>query len=470
MASYHPIVVGPHGNLRRLLLISTCLYMTFYTGAFYGYGPFQLMLEETGAFSSRCTPGEQLPCPSQTAMLLNVQFISMLAMIFTPFMGAGIDKYGPALMFDVAFVIGGLGLVLLILSTSLHIDPLLFPSFICLGFMSCLTGLYTVQTGLLFKEGRDRNRVISILNALLDSGAVTYLLLWYVETNTIMTLPTISAVYLAFYILVVGTSVICWTRIGKNTQRLSTEEMDTAVHERTAEIEHQESIDDDEEPTSTNQYILIANRPQRQQLLSSQYITLCILFAFHQARNTFILTTTRDFLKYLGDDEYGNKYLSIFTLLTPVSVLGLPFVDVILHKFGYAAGLHACNLLGICQGIVQVSSTNLSVQILGFVFYSFYRCFLFSVTFSALAAFLRGDVLGKGCGIFILSGGLVGLAFNIPLANVAMNSLGGNFFIPNLVYLLGCLPCIFLCYQVGRGFAKEETKKEEIQLDSDRKQ
>jgi MFS family permease len=445
--------------------------MTFYTGAFYGYGPFQLMLEETGAFSSRCTPGEQLPCPSQTAMLLNVQFISMLTMIFTPFMGAGIDKYGPALMFDVAFVIGGLGLVLLILSTSLHIDPLLFPSFICLGFMSCLTGLYTVQTGQLFKEGRDRNRVISILNALLDSGAVTYLLLWYVETNTIMTLPTISAVYLAFYILVVGTSVICWTRIGKNTQRLSTEEMDTAVHERTAEIEHQESIDDDEEPTSTNQYILIANRPQRQQLLSSQYITLCILFAFHQARNTFILTTTRDFLKYLGDDEYGNKYLSIFTLLTPVSVLGLPFVDVILHKFGYAAGLHACNMLGICQGIVQVSSTNLSVQILGFVFYSFYRCFLFSVTFSALAAFLRGDVLGKGCGIFILSGGLLGLAFNIPLANVAMNSLGGNFFIPNLVYLLGCLPCTFLCYQVGRGFAKEATKKkEEIGLDLDRKQ
>lgn len=444
--------------------------MTFYTGAFYGYGPFQLMLEETGAFSHRCiTSDEQLPCPSQTAMLLNVQFISMLTMIFTPLMGAGIDKYGPALMFDVAFVIGGLGLVLLILSTSLHIDPLLFPSFICLGFMSCLSGLYTVQTGLIFEEGRNRNRVISILNALLDSGAVTYLLLWYVETNTIMTLPTMSAVYLTFYIFVVGTSLICWKKIGRNTQELSTEEMDAAVHERTPEIEQQESIDN-EEPISTNKYILIANRPQRQQLLSNQYITLCIFFAFHQARNTFTLTTTRDFLKYLGDDEYGNKYLSIFTLLTPVSVLGLPFVDVILHKFGYAAGLHACNVLGICQGIVQISSTNLSVQILGFVFYSFYRCFLFSVTFSALAAFLRGDVLGKGCGIFILSGGLVGLAFNIPLANVAMNSLGGNFFIPNLVYLLGCLPCIFLCYQVGRGFAKEETKKEEIQLDSDRKQ
>eukprot|EP00985_Skeletonema_marinoi_P015427 scaffold7970_cov147-Skeletonema_marinoi.AAC.3 len=477
-----PIIVGPHGQKRRLLLISTCLYMIFYTGAFYGYGPFQLMLEEAGAFSNRCAPDEPLPCPSQTSMLLNVQFSSMLTtMIFTPFMGAGIDKFGPAIMFKVAFVFGIFGLVLLIISTSLHIDPLLFPSFLCIGFMSCLSGLYTVQTGLLFEEGRDRNRVISVLNALLDSGAVTYLLLWFVETNTVLTLPTISAVYLAIYILVVGTSVICWTKIGKKTQRLAIEEMDRAVHDvvvvrrdsirRASEImERQESIIDNEEESTTDQYILIANRPQMEQLMSSQYITLCIFFSFHQARNTFTLTTTRDFLAYLGDDEYGNKYLSIFTLLTPVSVLGLPFVDLILHKWGYGAGLHTCNLLGICQGIVQVSSTNLSMQILGFVFYSFYRCFLFSITFSALAAFIRGDVIGKGCGIYILFGGLAGLAFNIPLANVAVNSLGGNFFIPNLVYLLGCLPCTFLCYQVGRGFAKEANKKEEIALYSDRKE
>ena len=193
--------------------------MIFYTGAFYGYGPFQLMLEKSGAFSDRCPPphDEGAPpssCSSQTAMLLNVQFISMLAnMILTFLMGAGIDKFGPSAMFNVVFAVGGLGLVLLIVSTSLHIDPLLFPSFLRIGFMSCLSGLYTVQTGLLFNEGRDRDRVISVLNALLDSGAVTYLLLWYMETNTKLTLPMISAVYLTIYILVVGTSAICWLRL-----------------------------------------------------------------------------------------------------------------------------------------------------------------------------------------------------------------------------------------------------------------
>lgn len=494
-----PIIIGPHGHKRRLLLLSTCTYITFYTGAFYGWGPMQLMLEDSGAFSSHCSNNdstsnteEQLqlsPCPEQTSMLLNVQFTAMLiSMIFTPLMGAAIDKYGAAPLITVAFTIGGLGLILLIISTSFHtnnsnnIDGLLFPSFICFGFMSCLTGLYTVQTGLLYDEGRDRNRVISVLNALLDSGAVTYLLLWYIEENTRLTLSVISMIYFGFYVLVMGTAVICWNMIGKNNMKqaqllkrqLSLVQMDEVQHDTAAVVAAGREKDDDDDGKAVDddddddQYILIANRPQKQQLLSSQYITLGTFFAFHQARNTWILTTTRDFLAYLGDNEENNRYLSIFTLLTPVSVLGLPFVDFILHKYGYAAGLHACNLLGICQGIVQVSSTDLNVQIIGFVFYSFYRCFLFSVTFSALAAFLRVDVIGKGCGLYILSGGVLGLAFNLPLSWVAVNKLDGNFFIPNLVYLLGCFPCVFLCHRVGCGFAKENMKKEELASGSDR--
>jgi MFS family permease len=451
----------------------------------------QLMLEDSGAFSNHCssnnddntsnnatTESQLSPCPEQTSMLLNVQFTAMLiSMIFTPLMGAAIDKYGAAPLITVAFTIGGVGLTLLII-TSFHtnnennIDGLLFPSFICFGFMSCLTGLYTVQTGLLYDEGRDRNRVISVLNALLDSGAVTYLLLWYIEGNTRLTLSVISMIYFGFYVLVMGTAVVCWNIIGKNNMKeallkrqLSLVQMDEVQHDAAAVGKENDDDDDDkavEDDHDDCQYILIANRPQKQQLLSSQYITLGTFFAFHQARNTWILTTTRDFLAYLGDNEENNRYLSIFTLLTPVSVLGLPFVDWILHKYGYAAGLHACNLLGICQGIVQVSSTNLNIQIIGFVFYSFYRCFLFSVVFSALAQFLRGDVMGKGCGLYTLSGGVLGLAFNLPLSWVAVNKLDGNFFIPNLVYLLGCFPCVFLCHRVGSGFAKEEMKKKEI--------
>ena len=156
----------------------------------------------------------------------------------------------------------------------------------------------------------------------------------------------------------------------------------------------------------------------------------------------------------------GNKYLSIFTLLTPVSILGLPFVDIILHQYGYAAGLHIINLLGIAVEVVRVSSTNLSVQIIGFVLYSFYRCFIFSVVFSCLPTFLSSDVLGKGCGFLILCSGILSFVINIPLSNITMNHLEGNFFVANMFYMMGCIPCVYLCEIIRRGFVEERLKKE----------
>ena len=208
-------------------------------------------------------------------------------------------------------------------------------------------------------------------------------------------------------------------------------------------------------------YILISKRPGLDQLRSRQFLVLAAFFAFHHSRNTWTLTTTRDFLAYLGDDETGNRYLAIFTLLTPASVLGLPFVDKIVTKGGYSAGLHVVNMLAIGQGIIQVSSTNLNVQIVGFVFYSFYRCFLFAVCFSCLPAFLSPIVLGKGYGLLIFFGGICSL-INIPLANTAVKQMDGNFFVPNLIYTVLCVPCVYLVWVIHKGFKREEVEKDSL--------
>ena len=86
-------------------------------------------------------------------------------------------------------------------------------------------------------------------------------------------------------------------------RQLSLVQMDEVQHDAAAvqdDDNNDNVVDDDDDDVKPNhlnhQYILIANRPQKQQLLSSQYITLGTFFAFHQARNTWILTTTRDFL------------------------------------------------------------------------------------------------------------------------------------------------------------------------------
>jgi hypothetical protein len=121
--------------------------------------------------------------------------------------------------------------------------------------------------------------------------------------------------------------------------------------------------------------------------------------------NVWTLTTARDYLKHLGDDEYSNRYLTIFTLLTPVSLAALPFVDIAIHKFGFSWALQSVNFLGMMHGIVKVASTNLNVQIVGFVIFSFFRCFLFSVTFSCLASFTGAHATGRAVGImYVVSG------------------------------------------------------------------
>ena len=57
------------------LLVFSLLYIPLFAGAFFGFGPMQIMLEETGAFASVCpesTTTEDKVCPDQTARLLTM--------------------------------------------------------------------------------------------------------------------------------------------------------------------------------------------------------------------------------------------------------------------------------------------------------------------------------------------------------------------------------------------------------------
>jgi hypothetical protein len=111
---------------------------------------------------------------------------------------------------------------------------------------------------------------------------------------------------------------------------------------------------DNEDPPGEKEYIIIADRRSRQQLTSGQYLLLVVFFAFHLMENQWNLTTQRDFLAYLGDDEQDNKYLTIFTLLMPASIVGLPFVDAAITRYGFVGGLQGINLLALAYNLIKV--------------------------------------------------------------------------------------------------------------------
>jgi hypothetical protein len=473
---------------RVLLFVLTCFFTTFYGGAFFGWGPMQLMLEDNGAFSSKCgssDPFEEV-CDAQTSSLLTVQMVAQLTLIFSPLLGQVGDKCGAAAVMHFLTFSGWTGIALLMVASALEIDGMLYPAQILIGCMAVATTILTVQTGILFMEP-GRRRVISALNALYDAAALTYLILWYIQKAVDASLAAMLAGYLVLAGFVLGGASLLWCRVvpqeGDGVTKIGEtnpgEDDVEAPEEANPGETRQDLLDNEEkgdqeehikctedavgdpdpssavENLSDDSYVIIAKRPPKQQLLSKQYVLLSVFFSTMTARNIFTLTTARDFLGYLGDDEQGNKYLTIFTLMTPVSILGLPFIDQVLTRYGYHTGLQCINALALIHGTIQVSTENLNVQILGFVVFSFFRCFLFAVSFSFLPTFLGGKVIGKAAGLLVSLGGIV-LFLNIPLANAAVNQLNGNFFWPNLFYTLIVIPNIFVVCFIGRCINREQ--------------
>ena len=362
------------------------------------------------------------------------------------------------------------------------------------------------------RGNKNQSRVISILNALFDAGSVTYLGLWGISEMG----PSISAVFGMYLILAVicfGGVIGFWIALGDDALGEKTAQSDNPENgPRTEIVDCKKQIADatsnanssttvgrkdaittnfprkdseytdvpveigdaarteasaaevldpklppSEEPKP--EYVLVCDRTPRHQLLSLPFIMLVIFFAINLALNQFVLTTARDFLGYLGDDETSKQYLSIFTLLMPASILGLPFTDQVIARYGFHAGFQTICLLAAVHGVIQVSCDKLNgVQIFGFVVFSFYRCFLFSIVFSYIPTLLGPNVVGKGVGALHLAGGAFSF-LNIPISNLVVKHLGGNFFVPNLFYTILVIPCSVAAWIIGRSIQREEVAK-----------
>ena len=358
------------------------------------------------------------------------------------------------------------------------------------------------------RENQNQSRVISVLNALFDAGSVTYLGLWGISELG----PSISTVFVMYLVLAVfcfGGVIIFWIALGDSAlSPVSSEYTENDVSTEKEDCERRITLDtlaasallaqndDVAEDTSTDKpeitenlvgdtaspaqkseserlypvgslveesmpdYVPVCDRTPRDQLLSLPFTMLLVFFAINLALNQFVLTTARDFLGYLGDEESSKQYLSIFTLLMPASILGLPFTDQVIARYGFHVGLQTICLLAAVHGIIQVSCDELNgVQIFGFAVFSFYRCFLFSIVFSYLPTLLSPDVVGKGVGAMHLAGGTFAF-LNIPLSNVAVKHLDGNFFIPNLLYTLLVIPCSAAAWMIGKSTQRESLAKQ----------
>jgi hypothetical protein len=491
------------------LVVFTALYTTFFAGAFFGWGPMQLMLEDAGAFTFKCNDDEELPCDAQTLSLLNVQLVASLMPFGSPILGYISDCYGALRLMQILATAGCLGIALIMLASAINVDQLYYPAYSLIGIMFVATSIIIVQTGLVLR-GVAQRRVISLLNGLVDAGSITYLILYKIAEAMDVSLFAIATGYLGVAFFCFGGALYFWAAIvrkkeesvavlGKTEfdtsdadgavstaiekvdeegkQKIRTErgvfadcnssckgkeeEQDPTVPVTEKELQHETSYKNEDDPATTTTspesgvYIMVAQREPLAQLKSQQFILLTMFFMFHSNRSSWVMTTARDNLASLGDDEEGNKYLTIFTVLSVSSIVGIPFIDNILGKYGYHIGFQAINMLALLHGIIQLSSDNLNVQILGFVVFSFYRYSIFATVFSFLPVFLGGAAIGRGAGMINFWRAPFGLV-NIGLATWLVNGLEEDFFVINLLYTLLILPIVWVAFKIGICIQMEE--------------
>ena len=212
---------------------------------------------------------------------------------------------------------------------------------------------------------------------------------------------------------------------------------------------------DSSEDAPLPDYTLVSERTHTQQLTSPLFLLILVFFGIGCSSTDWNISTQRDFLAFLGDDDKDNIYLSIFTLLTPVSILAAPLMDYVILSYGFVGALQCVNLLGVLCALVKVVSTDLNVQIAGFVIFSLYRGFLFGVSFSFLPHVVSGPVIGLAAGVMMF---VAGAAFLVtyPLAQAAIHTYEGDFFIPNVVYVLIVIPSVLAVLGIGHFMKKEE--------------
>lgn len=435
------------------LLIFSGLYIIFFAGAFFGYGPMILLLQQDGAFLSKCEDTSS-SCPDQKSALLNVHFVAMLSQILSPLVGHICDKYGPLLMMVFTSSVAWMGVIVLIISRTVKEDWFLYPAFSLLNITSNSSSVMIMITGRYFAmkstnidkthdqgpstlsvsiSDKKRRRAIGLLNNFFDAGSITYLILWEIKKAwPKISLQMLAVGYLLWGVFIFGGALFFWRLLLVNMKdsSIAQEQMSSSV-----------SSSSQQDPKEDN-------KEDWNELRSPAFLWLCVFFAFHCVRNQFMMTSAEAFLKDLGDDD--NKYIEIFTYILSISIIGLPVVDIILTKFGYHAGLQSINILAAVHGIIQISSDNPNIQIIGFVIFSFYRCFIFSIVFPFLGTLLQPQVMGKANGLMNISVGILGI-LNIPLGDAAIKYWGGRFFIPNLIYAVTIIPFFYAAWRCAAG-------------------
>lgn len=171
---------------------------------------------------------------------------------------------------------------------------------------------------------------------------------------------------------------------------------------------------------------LLKDKTLKEQLLSSTYINLCILFTASSFWANFYIGTID---LQLGDShifslDEQKLYGRIFTAIMTFGFIGIPIVGAMMDKLGFPATATFTCSMGVIWALLLVYNSRTSV-FASFFFYAIFRTFLFTFIFAYIADTLGFKYFGLLAGLMFVIGGLVGCA-QYPIAQWATGTCHFN--------------------------------------------
>jgi hypothetical protein len=204
---------------RMGLVVFSALYTVFYSGALFGWGPMQLMLEDDGAFGAKCSTNEkEYPCGQQTILLSQVFFVATLMSLFSPLLGYLSDSIGALFLMQLLTLFTLLGIAIVMIGSATETYQLLFVGFSFIGLAFYSSSVMTVKTGLIIGGGASQRRVISLLNTLIDAGTLAFFLLRLIQEKVDASFLAMMGGYLGGAVFCFGGAVYFWYKVVKATE------------------------------------------------------------------------------------------------------------------------------------------------------------------------------------------------------------------------------------------------------------
>ena len=248
------------------LVLFSALYTVLYSGAIFGWGPMQLMLEDDGAFANKCSTttdeddDEEYPCDQQTILLTQVFFVATLMSLFSPLLGYLSDRIGALFLMQLLTVFTLLGIAIAMVGSATETYQLLYVGFSFLGLAFFSSCVMTVKTGLVMGGGASQRRVISLLNTLIDAGTLAFFLLRLIQEKFDATFLAMMGGYLGGAVFCFGGAIYFWYKVVKATEAVlegvektpsgvepTMEATTRTARVSTMSVTYKQGIDDEEE-------------------------------------------------------------------------------------------------------------------------------------------------------------------------------------------------------------------------------